>query len=141
MKNLFFLALILVFFSCQDLEIQKVSYSSATMMGRTVTTITKDSVVVTFNGRGEPTYSARATTSAEWESIMKSLAEVDLKKIAELEAPSNKRATDAAPFGMFEISTKDSTYQSNGFDGKNPHSMLIPLMEEVLKIQENTQNN
>ena len=136
MKNLLFLGILLALLSCKDLEIEKVSYSSATMMGRTVTTVTKDSVTVAFNGRGEPTYYSRATKTSEWEGIMKSLAEVDLKKIAELEAPSNKRATDAAPFGMFEVSTKDSTYQSNGFDGKNPHAMLMPLMEEILKIQE-----
>ncbi|MCB9225160.1 MAG: hypothetical protein R2780_01110 [Crocinitomicaceae bacterium] len=136
MKNLLFLFIAVALISCKDLDITKVSYSSTTMMGRTVLSVSPDSVVFTFNGRGEPTYYARETKSSEWEGIMKSLAEVDLKKMAELEAPSNKRMTDAAPFGQFLISTKDTTYESAGFDGKNPNEVLMPVMQEMLKIQE-----
>jgi hypothetical protein len=139
MKRLFILFAAVGLISCKDLDIKKVSYSSATMMGRTQTTVTQDSVVITFNGRGEPTYFARPTKSVEWEGILNSLTDVDLKKIADLEAPSNKRSTDAAPFGMFEITTKDSTYQSNGFDGGNPHEMLKPLMKQIEKIREDSE--
>lgn len=136
MKYLFIIFSAITLMSCRDLDIQKVSYSSSTMMGRTVISVTADSVVTTFNGRGEPTYNSRATKASEWEGILKSLIEVDLNKIAELEAPSNGRMTDASSHAQFIIDTKDSTYTSAPFDGKNPHEMLMPLMKEISSIQE-----
>jgi hypothetical protein len=106
------------------------------MMGKTLVEITQDSVVVSFAGRGEPTRTARKTDSSEWMNLASALEGVDLNKIATLEAPTNKRATDAAPYGTILISTKDSTYTSASFDGKNPHEMLMPLMNEIVKIWE-----
>lgn len=126
----------LAFISCKELEVSKFEYTTTTMMGRTQMIVTQDSVIVDFNGRGAPTHFARATKSEEWAGLMLSLQEVDLDKIADLEAPSNKRATDAAPFAYFAFTTKDSTYQSATFDHKNPNSMLMPSMDEILKIQE-----
>ena len=122
--------------SCKELEVSKFEYSTSTMMGRTQLIVTQDSVVVDFNGRGEPTHFARATKSEEWAGLMLSLQDVDLDKIADLEAPSNKRSTDASPFAYFAFTTKDSTYTSASFDHKNPHSMLMPSMEQIIKIQE-----
>ena len=136
MKKLSILFLALAIISCKDLDVQKVSYTTTTMMGRTVMSVSPDSVIVTFNGRGEPTYFARETKSSEWEGIMNSLKEVDLKKIADLLAPSNSRTTDAAPYAQFDVYTKDSTFTSASFDGKNPNEVLMPLMEEILKIQD-----
>jgi len=106
------------------------------MMGKTTVSITKDSVITSFNGRGEAKLDVRKTTESEWVDLMKSLAEVDLNKIASLESPTNKRATDAAPYGTIEITTKDSVYTSASFDGKNPHEMLMPVMNEIVEIWE-----
>lgn len=122
--------------SCKELDIVKFEYMSTTMMGKTVVSITQDSVVTSFNGRGEPTRKARATQSSEWMALAKAMEGVELEKIASLESPTNKRATDAAPYGTIIIHTKDSTYTSAGFDGKNPHEMLMPLMNEIVKIWE-----
>ena len=122
--------------SCEELEVNQFEYTTTTMMGRTQLLVTQDSVVVDFNGRGEPTHFSRATKAQEWSGLMLSLKEVDLDKVASLEAPSNKRATDAAPFAYFEFTTKDSTYRSASFDHKNPNSMLKPCMDEIIKIQE-----
>ena len=57
--------------SCKELNITKVEYRSTTMMGKTTVEITADSVVVSFNGRGEPTRSSRSTESSEWMSLAK----------------------------------------------------------------------
>lgn len=122
--------------SCNETDIVSYEYHSTTMMGKTVVVITQDSVVTTFNGRGEPTRSARATQSSEWTALAGSLKNVDLSKISSLESPTNKRATDAAPYGTIIVTTKDSTYTSASFDGKNPHDMLKPLMEEIVKVWE-----
>ena len=123
--------------SCEDIDVKKVEYHTTTMMGRTITTVRPDSVIVTFNGRGEPTYYARETEEGEWSTIVESIKEIDLDEIAELEAPSNKRATDAAPFAKFVVETKKGTYESNGFDGGNPNEALKPLMQAFENIKSN----
>lgn len=127
---------IVICISCKELNFTKVEYRSTTMMGKTLVEITQDSVVVSFTGRGEPTRTARKTDSSEWMNLASAMEGVDLNKIATLEAPTNKRATDAAPYGTIIITTKDSSYTSASFDGKNPHEMLMPLMNEIVKIWE-----
>ncbi|MEX1003709.1 MAG: hypothetical protein WDZ35_16435 [Crocinitomicaceae bacterium] len=121
--------------SCEETDLKKVEYHTTTMMGRTVTTVTPDSVVVTFSGRGEPTHYSRKTKSGEWASIVESVKDIKFDEIAELEAPSNKRATDAAPFAKFVFETKKGTFESNGFDGGNPHEMLMPVMKAIEEVK------
>lgn len=135
-KLIYIVVLSLIMISCNELEVSKVEYTTTTMMGRTVLSVTQDSVIVDFNGRGTPTHFSRATKADEWVNLMLSLQEVDLNKIKDLEAPSEKRATDAAPFAQFNFVTKDSTYQSATFDHKNPNAVLMPTMQEILKITE-----
>jgi hypothetical protein len=129
-----FLAVIL--FACKEKEVSKFEYQTVTMMGKTTLVVTKDLVTVDFAGRGEPTHYERATSSDEWVALMSSLTTVKLDEINSLEAPSNKRATDAAPFAKMLFHTPDSTYESASFDHKNPHVMLMPTMEVILKVQE-----
>jgi hypothetical protein len=136
MKYLLILSFALSLISCDEIEITTYEYHTITMMGRTVMAVSQDSVVVTFNGRGEPTYFARETKLTEWEALKASMVSVDLSKVSSLVAPSNKRATDAAPYANFEFVSKDSTLVSSSFDGGNPHVMLKPLMEEFMKIKE-----
>lgn len=137
MKSLIVLfAVAITFLSCKEMDIKKVEYRSTTMMGKTTVTITADSVVTTFNGRGDATRTSRTLSTGEWNALMESLVKVELSKISSLESPTNKRATDAAPYGTIEITTKDSVYTSASFDGKNPHEMLMPTMQEIIKIWE-----
>ena len=137
MRNLVIILLAIVAFSCEETDLKQLEYHSTTMMGRTVTTVTPDSVVVTFEGRTEPTRYARATKPDEWSNILKSLENVEFDKIDELEAPSNRRATDAAPFGKFVFITKKGTFESNGFDGGNPNDMLMPVMKAIEEVEAN----
>lgn len=136
MRYFLFLLLSVALISCDELEISQYEYHTTTQMGRTVTTVTQDSVIVTFNGRGNPTRFARATKPAEWKALGVSMKDVDLAKVPTLEAPSNKRATDAAPFAKFKFTGKDGVITSADFDHKNPNVMLDPLMKEFLKIIE-----
>ncbi|UKN01120.1 hypothetical protein K6119_15430 [Paracrocinitomix mangrovi] len=134
----FFLILVstVMLFSCDEKDLEKVEYSTSTMMGRTVLSVSKDSVVVNFNGRGNPTHFSRATKDGEWDGVLSSLSKVEFDQVGDLTAPSNKRATDAAAHASFIFITKDSTIRSASFDDNNPHEMLIPLMKEINKIQE-----
>lgn len=134
-RNTLICLLALVFFACKEKEVSKFEYQTVTMMGKTTMVMTRDLVTVDFAGRGEPSHYERATSSDEWMVLMSSLTTVKLEEINSLEAPSNKRATDAAPFAKMLFHTPDSTYESASFDHKNPHLMLKPTMEAILKIQ------
>ena len=136
MRYPFILLIAFAFFSCKDLEIVRYEYSTSTQMGRTVLAVTQDSVIVTFNGRGEPSYWARETKEGEWESLNASMQDVDLSKVSSLEAPSNGRMTDRAPIAKFNFVGKDSSISSAPFDAGKPHEMLSPLMEVFSKIEE-----
>ena len=124
----------LVFTACKSGDIISYKYSSTTMMGKSEWTITEDSVIYTFNGRSEPKREARATKATEWSALNKAIENIKLEEIADLKAPTEMRATDAAPFGKVYISTKDSTFKSKAFDGYNSHETLQPLLDEIKKI-------
>jgi hypothetical protein len=136
MRYLLICLVAVTFFSCKEAEVTQFEYSTVTMMGKTLMIVSQDKVTVDFSGRNEPTHYERETKYGEWVALMKSLKEVDLEKVNGLEAPSNKRATDAAPFATFSFVTADSTYKSASFDHKNPNDMLMPLMQEFIKVQE-----
>ncbi|MFT4602376.1 MAG: hypothetical protein ACI857_002562 [Arenicella sp.] len=135
MKYLLICLMALTLISCKELEVEKFEYQTVTMMGKTILSVTKDKVIVDFNGRGEPTHFERDTKDSEWVALMSGLREVKLDEVNSLKAPSDKRATDAAPFAKMLFSTPDSTYMSASFDHKNPNAMLMPIMDEILKIQ------
>ena len=134
MKYILPLVAALVLFSCKTVEIVEYQYRSSTMLGTRTITVTQDSVVTNYNGRSESTHTARATSAEEWLELKASVKNVKLNDIRTLEAPSNKRSTDASPYGSVMLSTKDSTYQSASFDGYVSHSMLLPLMDAIKKI-------
>jgi len=125
-----------ILFSCEETDIIQFDYQSTTMMGKTIITVRQDSVITSFNGRGTPTRTARPTQKSEWLALVNSVKDIDFTKIADLESPTNKRATDAAPFGTLIVTTKETVFTSSAFDGKNPHEMLMPLMNEIVKISE-----
>ncbi len=134
MKYILPLIAALLIVSCKTTDIVKYEYKSTTMLGSRVLTVTQDSVVSAFSGRSEPTRTARATTPEEWHELTASMSAVKLEAIADLESPTNKRATDAAPYGSVKLSTKDSTYHASAFDGYNSHKTLVPLMAVMQKI-------
>lgn len=127
---------LMILMSCKTVEVMQYQYKSTTMLGSRIITITQDSVVTEFNGRIESNRTARATSSDEWMQLKESMKTVKLDEIATLESPTNRRATDAAPFGTVIITTKDSTYQSASFDGFDAHIQLTPLMTVIQKISE-----
>lgn len=134
----FFIAFLglMIMVSCKTVDVLQYQYKSTTMLGSRTITITKDSVVTEYNGRMENTRTARATSSEEWLQLKESMKTVKLNDIADLQSPTNRRATDAAPFGSVSIATKDSTYQSASFDGFDANEQLLPLVVAIKKISE-----
>jgi len=125
-----------VLVSCKTIEIVQYQYKSTTMLGSRVISISQDSVITEFNGRMETTRTARATTPEEWLQLKQSVKAVKLEEISNLESPTNRRATDAAPFGSVKIVTKDSTYQSASFDGFDAPAPLAPLVDVIKEMSQ-----
>lgn len=137
MKYILPLIAVFLIMSCKTADIVTYEYKSTTMLGSRILTVTQDSVVSSYRGRTEPTRSARATTSQEWAELKASVVNLKLKNISDLEAPTNKRATDAAPYGSVILTTKDSSYHSSSFDGYVSHKDLMPLMNVMRVIAGN----
>jgi len=120
--------------ACKTPEIIQYEYKSTTMLGSRKVTVTKDSVISVYNGRMDANRQARKTTPEEWEALKNSANNINLEEIRDLPSPTNRRATDAAPFGSLLLTTKDSTYRSASFDGFDSHEMLQPLMDVMKEI-------
>lgn len=138
MKYLFMLGAVLLIMACKTTEVMKYEYKSTTMIGTRTITITKDSVVTRFGGRAGNTHTSRATSPQEWAELKESVSQLKLSEIGTLESPTNRRSTDAAPYGSVLLTTKDSSYKSASFDGYDAHKDLKPLMTIIQRIaQEN----
>lgn len=125
---------LMILTACNTKEIIRYEYKSTTMLGSRTLTITKDSVISSYSGRIESNRQARKTTAQEWEALKTSANGIKLEEIRDLKSPTNRRATDAAPFGKVMLTTADSTYRSASFDGYESHEMLKPLMEVIKEI-------
>lgn len=134
MKYFLIIVGLVLLVSCKSYEIVQYEYRSTTMMGTRTVTITKDSVVSNYSGRMESNRIVRTTTPEEWAELHLSVEKVNLKTLADLPSPTNRRQTDAAPFGSVSLTTKDSTYVSGGFDGYNADPSLTPLMTIIQRI-------
>lgn len=133
-KLIFPALMAILFFSCKSGEVVQYEYKSTTMLGSRTIVITKDSVMTTYKGRVESAYHSRATLPTEWEELQTAGKTVKLEEISDLPSPTNKRQTDAAPFGTLYFTTKDSTFKSATFDGFEAHASLAPVMAVIQKI-------
>jgi hypothetical protein len=134
MRYLIALFSIVVLAACSTQDIIQYEYKSTTMLGSRTVTVTQDSVISVYSGRLESNRQARKTTPEEWEALKNSVKDVKLAEIKDLPSPTNKRSTDAAPFGTVYLTTKDSTYKSASFDGYDSHEMLQPLLDVLKEI-------
>lgn len=81
-------------------------------------------------GSGE---AVTTTVSTEqWNSIIKELEKVELAKLSELKAPTNKRFHDGARIATLTIKTKESTYRSSSFDHGNPPAEIAALVNKIV---------
>ncbi|WP_299833351.1 hypothetical protein [uncultured Tenacibaculum sp.] len=63
------------------------------------------------------------------EQLFNLIQKLDLKTISEIQAPSNKRATDAALHASLTIKTSNESFTSNVFDDDNPPSELKDIID------------
>lgn len=127
-KTIYFFGLILLAACTTPSQVVSYQYTRTTQMGKTVITVRQDSTITTTIGRTGNDRQAILTEATTWTALNEAVKEVDFKQIGSLESPTNKRQTDAAPFGMLSFELKDTTYHSASFDGITAPEMLMPIM-------------
>ena len=70
----------------------------------------------------------------QWNDIIKELDKVELTKISELKAPTNKRFYDGALIATLIVKTKDSTYRSSSFDHGEPPAEIAVLVKKIVAM-------
>ena len=87
-------------------------------------------------GRQGNSTTQKAITKSQWQDVLNSLRDVKITAIANMEAPSQERARDAALHSQLIISTGSNVYTSTTFDDHKAPKPLLPLMKTVLALKQ-----
>jgi hypothetical protein len=110
-----------------------VTYEAITRGSNMIITAKQDAV--TTNTVRSEKISATSTISQEqWKEVINEIEKVDLDKISELEAPTNKRLYDGALIASVIIQLKDTTYRSSSFDHGNPPAEIVSLVNKIIHL-------
>ncbi|WP_378180048.1 hypothetical protein [Aquimarina sp. SS2-1] len=97
--------------------------------------ITNDSITK-FKDRSKQESVSKPCSKKGWSEIISSLKKLELEKISDLKAPSDKRTFDGAAHAQLKITTTKETYTSTSFDDGNPPQELKPLVNTILSLTE-----
>ncbi len=79
---------------------------------------------------------SKKCSKKEWQNILSYIEKINLEKISELQAPSEKSHTDRALQAQLKISTPDLTFTSSNFDHGNPPKEIESLVNTMLSLAE-----
>jgi hypothetical protein len=136
MKNFIIIAALAFLASCAKQTITAYEYS-ATGRGYNLTVaVTKDSTTLTeYLGRNGAKVNTYVTEPALWKSLNENSKKIELKKISDLESPTNRRDTDAALYGKMTFKTADTVYVSSSFDAGQPHLIMKPVVDSLANLK------
>ncbi|MFD2563486.1 hypothetical protein [Aquimarina rubra] len=97
--------------------------------------ITNDSITK-FKDRNKQESVSVSCPEKDWNTIISYLKKLELEKISDLQAPSDKRTFDGAAHAQLKITTTKETYTSTSFDDGNPPQELKPLVNTILSLTE-----
>jgi hypothetical protein len=128
----------------QGASVTRIEFNKGSRTTHEQVIITPDSVHVIDENfqkdKNTPAY-ARPIDAKEWKSLLQIVQKIDVKELASLKAPSDKRATDSALHGSIIITTAGGQSYTHGFDNEDPHQKLVPLMKEIRKISDRTEHD
>lgn len=132
-----FLALAIIVGCASSLQKQSeditITYEAITRGSNMIITAKQDAV--TINSTRTEKISSTATVSEEqWKEVIKELEKVELEKINELKAPTNKRLYDGALIASLTIQLKDTTYHSSSFDHGHPPAEIEALVNKIISL-------
>lgn len=126
-------------------DIQKIEFSTLSRGGQfEQIVITKDKLRFQKEKRRsieeKQTYS-RIFKEEEWKQLIQNTEHLNLKEIPKLKSPSMKRAFDGAGHSAIIIRTFDNQQFIHRFDDENPHKLLTPLLQSILKLHKGISKN
>lgn len=110
-----------------------IEYQAITRGARRDVTIKQDSIR-TLDIRGAKTSVIATISREEWKSVVQELDKINLKEIADLKAPSEKRFYDGALIATLSVKLKDTTYRSSSFDHGNPPAEIAVLVNKIVAM-------
>ncbi|NBL65055.1 hypothetical protein GV828_07560 [Flavobacterium sp. NST-5] len=125
---------------CNSSELQKESENisfeyEASTRGNYFKTLVKQDTVFNIKGRNQVA-ELKDLPKKNWNSVLKKLSDVNVAKLNNLKAPSEKRFYDGAMMATFKVIYKNETYQVPVFDHGNPPKEIEKLVNEVLKVSQ-----
>lgn len=94
--------------------------------------INKDSITLKLDRNSKPV--TKECTNELWSKISKSLDELDLKGLSNLEAPTQKRLYDGAAHATLKITSDGETYTTPSFDHGFPPKEIKILCDNLTEL-------
>jgi len=133
MRDLTFIAILLVLTSCGTQKIISYEYNVVTRGYKNNIIVTQDSTKIIEVSRDSKT-STIATTSIFWKALQSESKNIKLNEIGKLKSPTNKRQYDGAMFAKLILTTEDSAYTSAGFDNGHPPVMIKTVVDSLVNL-------
>ena len=123
-------------------DIQKIEFSTLSRGGHfEQIVITKDTLRFQKEKRRSTeetqTYS-RILKEVEWKQLIQNTENLNLEEIPKLKSPSMKRAFDGARHSSIILKTIDNQQYIHRFDDENPHQLLNPLLQSLIKLRDSS---
>lgn len=93
----------------------------------------KNAMITVKNGRNAKALT-QPCSEEQWDAMMKELKNIDVVNLSKLEAPTQKRFSDAAAIANFKVTVKDSTYSTPAFDDGTPPKEIKAICDKILEI-------
>jgi hypothetical protein len=123
--------------SLAQVAVAKIEFTSYTRGYQKEIFISPDSLIEIVEGRpqAENRIIKRKLAVDEWAALMKTLENVKLPEITDLQSPSTRRAFDGAKHSTIKIITSNGKAFEHTFDDENPHEKLLGLMQMIKKVE------
>ncbi|MFT3794464.1 hypothetical protein [Flavobacterium sp.] len=118
----------------QDLATAVVEYEANTRGFYQKITIKDQMVTNTRNRKSEDAPQAEKIADAKWKELISEFQKVDLKKLQDLKAPTEKRYYDGAAIANLRVTYQNKTYETTGFDHGQPPAEIAPLVNKILSL-------
>ena len=120
----------------QSSDVIRVEFSSLARGYQELLVMTSDSIQYSKTEmRQQPVNKPGKMTNEAWAEVIKSLQQVSLTEVPELESPSMKRTYDGARHSTITITTKSNQTYTHSFDDEDPHQKLKQLMKQIQKVR------
>jgi len=115
----------------QDLETTVIEYVANTRGFYKKIVVQNKTISVSKDRRGNDKPVSKKISDSDWKKMVTEFQKIDLEKLPNLKAPSEKRFYDGAAIANLKITYKDKTYESASFDHGNAPSEIKNLVDKI----------